>query len=93
MIPISLLGGQQGDTGSLFGVSYAAGSLRDYVVEAFAGRHDYLNSGYWYLENGNARNLTGFAAGFGEVLNAANVIVATPFVAASVIPQSVLLVH
>ena len=84
--PISPLGGRQGGGGSLFGIGYSSGSITDRVVEAFAGPHDYLNSSYWYNSNGNAISYTGFARYVGEALNAANVVVATPFVAASVTP-------
>jgi filamentous hemagglutinin len=92
----SPLGGFQGDAGqmfggseSLFGWDYDAGSFTDYAVEAYAGPHDYLNSGYWYNAAGNAINRNGIAKYFGEALNAANVVFATPFVAASVIPPHV----
>lgn len=87
---VSYLGGQQGRGGSLFGIGYAPGSITDYVVEAFAGPHDYLNSSYWYNSNGNAISYTGTARFFGEALNVANVFVASPFVAASVTPPYVM---
>jgi RHS repeat-associated protein len=83
----SPLGGLQGGQGMLFGRPYSPGSWADYLVEAYAGPHDYLNSGRWYDNaSGNAFNLTGFARAAGEALNVSNVVVATPFVAASVIP-------
>jgi RHS repeat-associated protein len=84
----SYLGGLQGGQGSLFGFPYSPGSIADYVVEAFAGPHDFLNSGYWYNSMGNAKALTGFAGYFGEAINYSNVILATPIVAASVVPTS-----
>ncbi len=58
----------------------------DRLVEVYSGPHDYLNSPYWYNSNGNAISYTGFARYVGEALNTANVVVATPFVAASVTP-------
>ena len=85
----SLLGGVQGGQGYLLGTgTYNRGDIRDYVVEAFGGPHDYLNSGFWYNSNGDAYNYTwsnnfGHKL-FGETLNIANVLAATPFVAASV---------
>lgn len=78
----SPLGGVQGGTGSFFGVDYAPGSFIDQVVETYAGPHDFLNSPVFYDELGNA---AGRWAGL-DVINAANVVAATPFAVASVIP-------
>ncbi|MBI3562945.1 MAG: hypothetical protein HY080_14640, partial [Gammaproteobacteria bacterium] len=88
----SPLGGWQGGEGRFFGISYQSGSVLDYVVEAFAGPHDYLNSGYWYDSFGDIKQMSNTARYFGEALNAVNVLVATPFVAASVVaPHSEIL--
>ncbi|BEH09273.1 RHS repeat-associated core domain-containing protein [Geobacter sulfurreducens subsp. ethanolicus] len=87
---VSFLGGQQGGKGSLFGIEYSPGSIGDFIVEVYAGPHDYLNSRYWYNNNGNAINHQGVARFFGEALNFANVFVATPFAAASVTPPYVI---
>ena len=82
----SPLGGCQGGPGSLiFFGDYKAGGVLDHLVESYAGPHDFLNSGYWYNELGNGKNLTGFAKGFGEGLNALNVVIATPFAAAALV--------
>jgi hypothetical protein len=32
----------------VFGGYYAPGSWQDYLVEAFAGQHDWLNNRFWY---------------------------------------------
>lgn len=92
-VSISPLGGFQGGAGQMFGGSqssfgwdYQPGSFTDYLVEAYAGPHDFLNSGYWYDSVGNAHNYSGLNALLGEGLNWVNVVVATPFVAASVMP-------
>ncbi len=82
----SPFGGVQGGQGAFFGHAYEPGSWLDLVHEAYAGPHDYLNSGYWYDSMGNIKRMSAFARGFGEVLNVANLVVATPFVAASVTP-------
>jgi len=82
----SPFGGVQGGQGRFFGHAYEPGSWLDLVHEAYAGPHDYLNSAYWYDSMGNIKRMSGFARGFGEVLNFANLAVATPFVAASVTP-------
>lgn len=56
----------------------------DLLVESYAGPHDWLNSGYWYDAAGNIKQgLSGFQRGFGEVLNYANVVPASVFVAGS----------
>jgi filamentous hemagglutinin len=84
----SPLGGIQGDVGQIFGMQYQPGSWQDYLVEAYAGPHDYLNSGFWYDSMGNIKtSMSMLERGFGEALNYVNVITATPFVAASVTPS------
>ncbi len=84
----SKLGCLQGGPGKLFGVPYAPGSMEDHLLEVYAGPHDYLNSRYWYNPNtGNAYNYTGIKAAVGAVLNWGNVLLATPFAAASVTPS------
>lgn len=91
---ISPLGGIQGREGFLgllrnnepiAGGFYASGSWQDHLVEAYAGPHDWLNSGYWYNSLGNAINRQGLAGTFGELLNGLNVIPASAFAAASVV--------
>lgn len=84
----SPLGGWQGGQGKFFMIPYSKGDVLDYVVEAYAGPHDWLNSGYWYDAAGNIdyRVATSkFRSAVGEVINAVNVIPATLFVGASVI--------
>jgi len=83
----SPLGGIQGQQGEIFGQSYAPFSLSDFVVEAFAGPHDYLNSPFWYdPSTGNIRGgispLGKFAGG---VMNWANVPISSLFVIPSII--------
>ncbi len=84
----SPLGGIQGQQGRImFLGDYSPGSWQDYLGEAYAGPHDYLNSSYWYDAMGNIKSDMSFIErGFGEMLNYSNVIVATPFVMASVTP-------
>jgi hypothetical protein len=91
---ISPLGGQQGKEGFLgvlwnnkpiVGGFYSPGSWQDRLVEAYAGPHDWLNSGYWYDAVGNAIGHQGIASGFGEILNGLNVIPASVFAGASVV--------
>ena len=86
----SPLGGHQGGEGTIFGFSYKPDSLWDRVVEAYAGSHDYLNSFYWYDELGNINShLSPAQRRIGEVLNGVNVLVATPFAAASLLPAQI----
>jgi RHS repeat-associated protein len=82
-----LLGGRQGGQGYLFGIPYSPGSFGDHLVETFAGPHDFMNSFTWYNHQGNALPLTGIPAFGGEILDTANVFLAAPFAAASVIPE------
>ena len=79
----SPLGGVQGGPGRLFGASYRPGSFADHLIETFAGPHDFLNSPIFYDRLGNS---IGRPAIF-DIVNGANVLVATPFAAASVIPS------
>ena len=82
----SVLGGIQGGQGWIGPWKYNPGSWCDYLVEAYAGPHDYFNSGYWYNAMGNVHNLTGFANFLGQAINYTNVLWVTPIVAASVVP-------
>ncbi|MDQ6999998.1 MAG: RHS repeat-associated core domain-containing protein, partial [Mariprofundus sp.] len=85
------LGGFQGTVGTFFGTSYNVGGWQDYLVEAFAGPHDYLNS-FMYNANGNLAVAwqSGILGSAGDIISYANVIPASPFAVASVIPQSAL---
>jgi RHS repeat-associated protein len=82
----SPLGGCQGGSGELFKRPYSPGSWQDRLVEAYAGVHDSLNAPFWYNASGNGINYTGVEKAFGETLNALNVVIATPVVAASMVP-------
>jgi hypothetical protein len=84
----SPFGGIQGQGGRFLGFKYANGSFLDQLVETYAGPHDYLNSRYWYDPlTGNIKGgLTGTRAAIGEVINYANIVPATAFVAASATP-------
>ena len=81
----SPLGGCQGGMGTLFGHVYSSGGVIDRAVEAYAGPHDWLNSGYWYDKLGDGINRTGFANFVGQGLNTLNVAVATPFAVAGLV--------
>lgn len=77
-----LLGGFQGGDGYFFGIRYEPGSFLDRLIETYAGPHDFLNRPVFYDQVGNnAGRWIGL-----EAISAANVIVATPFAAASVVP-------
>ena len=81
----SPLGGVQGGQGEVFGMRYQPGSFADHLIEAFAGPHDYLNSGYTYDQVGNIRPKSFVGNVVGQVLNYGNVAVASPFVVGSVV--------
>jgi filamentous hemagglutinin len=78
----SPLGGLQGGPGNVFGIAYGPGSFFDRLVETYSGPHDFLNSPLFYDAFGNNVPRPDLL----EVINAANVLVATPFAAASVVP-------
>lgn len=98
--PSGPLGGSQSGVGQTFGWAYAAGSIRDYIVEAYSGVHDFLNWPYSYNSMGNNEAV---AAPWGRYIAAAagartaqfvsnamswvNVPIATPIVLASAIPE------
>jgi RHS repeat-associated protein len=80
------MGGMQGGQGQFLWMEYARGSWQDYLVEAFAGPHDFVNS--FMYESGGNLSITfqnGVMGLLGDVASYANVITATPFVAASVL--------
>lgn len=85
----SYLGGHQGLQGSILSPdnTYLPGGFQDQLVEAYAGVHDFLNHGFFYNANGTAHN---FMLGkfVGEVINGANVFLASPVVAVSAVPDS-----
>ena len=79
----SPLGGVQGGPGKLFGLAYRPGSFVDHLIETYAGPHDFLNSGIFYDGLGNSIGRPAIL----DIVNGGNVLVATPFAAASVIPS------
>lgn len=78
----SPLGGAQGGGGQFLGMGYEPGSFVDHLVETYAGPHDFLNSPFFYDNLGNNINRSSLFIG----LNAGNVLLATPFAAASAVP-------
>jgi hypothetical protein len=81
----SPLGGVQGGPGRLFGMPYEPGSFVDHLIETYAGPHDFLNSPIFYDALGNSANRPAILG----LVNGANVVIATPFAAASVVPAYV----
>ena len=91
----SPLGGIQGKEGFfglvisghvIIGGTYERGSWQDHLVEMFAGPHDWMNSGFFYDQQGNIRQNMGFIEEiFGTALNYTNVLVASPFAFASAV--------
>ncbi|MCK6371225.1 MAG: hypothetical protein L6Q83_07850, partial [Gammaproteobacteria bacterium] len=79
----SPLGGAQGGPGIFLGAHYSPDSFLDRLVETYSGPHDFLNSPIFYNEFGD--NIV--RPDFFHVFNAANVLLATPFAAASVVPS------
>ncbi len=84
------MGGVQGETGKMVFFDYQPGSMWDYIVEAYAGPHDYLNQFFAYDRFGNINISRGpVLRAIGGVMNYLDVFVATPLVVSSVIPAYV----
>lgn len=81
-----LLGGYQGGPGMLGSITYGRGHFLDYVLEAYAGPHDWINSNFFYCGGGMSCSW-GSARWAGELLSGANVIPATFLAAASAVPD------
>ena len=82
------LGGLQGSTGEIFGMSYSGNSFWHGVVETYAGAHDFLNSWAYDNSTGYLRNLNGFESTVGAFTNPLNVVIATPIAVPSALPQT-----
>ena len=94
----SPLGGVQGGDGifkiDIAGIKinmpYSSGEFLDKLAEAYAGTHDYLNSSTWYGPDGNIRpGMTEAEIKRGEIMNKANVVLATPFALSVLLPPEV----
>jgi hypothetical protein len=83
----SPLGCHQGGPGCIFGKPYQPGSLPDYIVEGFAGTHDFLNHPVYYNHDGTSKTFTGIAKRYGQFRNVTNVFLAAPIVLPSLIPD------
>jgi filamentous hemagglutinin len=83
----SPLGCHQGGPGCIFGKPYKPGSVFDYVVEGFAGTHDFLNHPVYYNSDGTSKALSGFSRRYGQFRNVTNVFLAAPIVLPSLIPD------
>jgi RHS repeat-associated protein len=90
----SYLGGQQGGPGYICGpgfcVGYSAFSFADYVLESYAGPHDWLSS-FAYTSTGMFKHMNWFQGGLFAVYSPLAVIPATPFAIAPYIPTSSLI--
>ncbi|MHB0987016.1 MAG: hypothetical protein ACYC05_15755, partial [Sulfuricella sp.] len=84
----SPMGGLQGGTGKFAFFDYPPGSFWDRVNESFSGPHDYLNRPTWYGPDGNIREgITGWRETLGNITNYLNVLPASPFAGATLIPR------
>ena len=87
-----LTGGVQGLKGTLFGVSYEAGSWQDRLIESFAGPHDMIGGkfGGLYDQSGNAERGRFQLTKYGqEAWSVAAIPVSAPFAAADALPAPV----
>jgi len=87
----SPMGGWQGAAGQLKPLGdYVPGSFPDKLAEAYSGTHDTFNSSTWYGPDGTTkRGMSEAEKSFGELLNKANVLLATPFGLATLLPPEV----
>ena len=86
---IELFGGQKGGPGFLSGHPYAPGSWQDWLIESYAGSHDFLSSPFLCDAVGDIRqNMTAIERGFGEVIAGTNLVLATPFAIAGSVPAT-----
>ncbi len=89
---VSYLGGNQTGPGSFFGVSYSSSGPVNYLVESFAGPHDFLQHFFFYNSNGQLKALTGvtgfFSAQLSPFINIANVGIAAPFATSFAVPAA-----
>jgi len=60
----------------------------DYILEAYAGVHDSLNQPFFYTSGGTNRRISNpVLRALGRVVNFSNVLLATPIVAPSLVPD------
>jgi filamentous hemagglutinin len=81
-----IFGGEQGGEGRFFGDTYAAGSLRDHLLEAYAGPHDWLSSNWYSNVTGNLVKMNWFERQLFSIQSFAALVPATAIVGADVVP-------
>jgi RHS repeat-associated protein len=86
----SLLGGNQGEVGKLLGSEYDVGSLRDCLIESYAGPHDWLSS-FRYGYDASLVPYTGFGEAMFTTYSAIAVLPATPLAFATAVPTAAFL--
>jgi RHS repeat-associated protein len=81
-----IFGGEQGGEGRFFGDTYAPGSLRDHLMEAYAGPHDWLSSNWYSNVTGNLVKMNWFERQLFSIQSFAALVPATAIVGADVVP-------
>ena len=72
-------GGSQNTQGQIFGISYGSGSITDFIVESFAGAHDFFNNVVgWYDSFGRTIDTGSLSWYHSAALHAANVVFVAP---------------
>ncbi|MCR4307318.1 MAG: glycine zipper family protein [Candidatus Berkelbacteria bacterium] len=85
---LSPLGCLQAGTGCVFNRPYESGGIVDYVLEGYSGVHDTFNQPFYYTGDGYNRLVSGgIQSTVGRILNPLNVILATPIVLPSLVPD------
>ena len=86
--PLSPLGCLQAGPGCVFFKKYRPNGFIDYVLEGYSGVHDALNEPFFYTNSGFNRVITNpFERFIGKIINPANVVLATPIVVPSLVPD------
>jgi filamentous hemagglutinin len=70
--------------------TYDPGDLFDWVIEHYAGPHDWLNSGYFYGPDGNIKPGLPKSDPIGSARNIVDVFLATPFAVSTMIPPELM---
>lgn len=85
-------GGVQGFKGTLFGVSYQAGSWQDKLLEAFSGTHDFIGgtlSGLYDAQGNIKRGMTEAEINAYAAWSVVALVPSAPFAAAELLPPEI----
>ncbi|MEZ5897868.1 MAG: RHS repeat-associated core domain-containing protein [Hyphomicrobiaceae bacterium] len=87
-VQASILGGNQGQGGRIFGLRYSPGGFFDNLLESYSGSHDWMSS-FRYGYQGALIPYTSFGKALYEVYSFAALVPATPFAITTALPLPV----